>query len=233
MHWNPFQYYFVGLSYTHTRILLVVDSYTYLNHFIDMTQNSYFGFQIWNLDLNPTYNRYNFTILLLWCYNLLPYDPLSWTLPTLNTIPHYRHTHNTISYSRLCPFHASFRLIFFLCIWCQQEPIVPTAHVQNFKTPIFSIPALQSNVSSQEDIIKYLVVSPDKLYASIYKLHSNYAKSLEKFISGTTKSWDIIQTALDSIAGTHTKLQFQNFQKQPKVVYRYDLSIFRSTFFNF
>ena len=53
---------------------------------IDLTWNFYFEIQIWDLDLQPAYNRFKLTMWLLWCYILRLYTPLSWTLSTLKSI---------------------------------------------------------------------------------------------------------------------------------------------------
>ena len=89
------------------------ESHTDLNPIIDLTQNSYFGFQIWNISLHPTYNRCNITILVLWCSNLKLYNQLYWPSPTLNTRPHYLYNRNTISSSMLWPSHANVKQILF------------------------------------------------------------------------------------------------------------------------
>ena len=87
--WNPFQDSLMEFSHTRTLILLRFKSHRDVNPIIDLTWNSYFGFQVWYLDLQPSYISYNLKIWYLWCSKLRPYKPLSWNPPTQNSIPQY------------------------------------------------------------------------------------------------------------------------------------------------
>ena len=58
---------------------------SHMNLNIDLTHNFYFELWIWNLDLQPSYNRCIITIWLVWWFNLILYNHFSWNSSTLNS----------------------------------------------------------------------------------------------------------------------------------------------------
>ena len=70
-------------------------------------------FLIPNLEsgFQPTYNKYNLTIWLLWCSNLRLCNNLSLTSPNQIYRSDYIHTQNPISSSMEWPFHAVLKVV--------------------------------------------------------------------------------------------------------------------------
>ena len=109
-----------------------VESHTESNYIVALTWNSYFEFQIWNLDLRPAYNRSNITILL---YDVPTLDrPILFRALCLIWIPAY--TNYILGTQLVPPGYGLFTQVLrnFPLFWIcrQQEPIFMMSHTKNF-----------------------------------------------------------------------------------------------------